>query len=148
MATGRFFAGGIVHKLSPSGVLFVSAILSLTGLLALSVAEGNWVYVAASVFALGVTYFWPTMLGFVSENVPNSGATGLAITGGAGMFSGFLFQPLLGKWYDSNLAEAGSELVAGQMTLKTVAILPAVLIVAFGFLYFYMQKIKRSRLRA
>ena len=148
MATGRYFAGGIVHKLSPSGVLLVSAILSLAGLLALSTAEGNWVYVAASVFALGVTYFWPTMLGFVSENVPNSGATGLAITGGAGMFSGFLFQPLLGKWYDSNLADGGSELVAGQMTLKTVAILPAILIVGFGFLYFYMQKIKRSRLRA
>ena len=144
MATGRYFAGGIVHRLSPSGVLLASAVLSLMGLLLLSRSQGVWVYVAASVFAVGVTYFWPTMLGFVSENIPASGATGLSLTGGAGMFSGFLFQPLLGKWYDSNLKAAGSELLAGQMTLKTVAILPAVLIVAFGLLFFYMQKKKKA----
>ena len=94
MATGRFFAGSVVHKLSPSGVLFASAVLSLVGLLLLSSAEGYMVYIAATVFALGVTYFWPTMVGFVSENIPTSGATGLALIGGAGMFSGFLFQPL------------------------------------------------------
>lgn len=145
MATGRYFAGGVVHKLSPSGVLLVSAILSLAGLLALSAAEGYWIYVAATIFAMGVTYFWPTMLGFVSENIPASGATGLALMGGAGMFSGSVFQTLLGKWYDSNLAEAGSEVLAGQMTLKTVAILPAILVVAFALLHFYMMRVRKVK---
>ena len=83
------------------------------------------------------------MIGFVSENIPASGAIGLSIVGGAGMFSGFIFQPLLGRWYDNNLVRTDDALSAGQMTLKTVAILPAILIVAFGFLYFYMLRKKR-----
>lgn len=144
MATGRYFAGGVVHKLSPSGVLLASAVLSLVGLLLLSYSTGYWAFGAAAVFAVGVTYFWPTMLGFVSENIPESGATGLALIGSAGMFSGFLFQPLLGKWYDSNLNETGSELIAGQLTLQTVAILPAILIVAFSVLIVVMRKRNRA----
>ena len=123
MATGRYFAGGVIHRISPSGVLLASAILSLIGLLLLGSAEGFMVYVAATVFAVGITYFWPTMIGFVSENIPASGAIGLSIVGGAGMFSGFIFQPLLGRWYDNNLVRTDDALSAGQMTLKTVAIL-------------------------
>src|SRR5690606_28845018 len=74
MALLRYRAGDIVHRLSPTGVLFASAIVSSIGLFWLSFAETMVVAIlAATVFAVGVCYFWPTMLGVVSERVPRSG---------------------------------------------------------------------------
>jgi MFS family permease len=67
MAVGRQFAGVFVHRLSPLGMLVLSAILSGLGLYAMSRTSGVMLYGAATVFALGVCFFWPTMLGFVSE---------------------------------------------------------------------------------
>jgi len=98
MAIGRSVAGPIVHRLSPSGVLLGSAIFSGIGLLLLSYASGYWSFGAAAVFAVGITYFWPTMLGFVNENIPKSGALGLAIMGGIGFLGGAIAQPLLGNF--------------------------------------------------
>ena len=72
MALGRSMAGPIVHRLSPSGVLLASAIFSGIGLYLLSISGGLWSFGAAAVFAIGITYFWPTMLGFVNENIPKS----------------------------------------------------------------------------
>jgi hypothetical protein len=92
------------------------------------------------IFALGVTYFWPTMLGFVAENIPQSGALGLSLMGGAGMFAVTLFQPLLGHWYDGQLAVTGDEVAAGAATLMNVALLPALLLVLFGGLFWHQKK--------
>ena len=61
-------------------------------------------YVAAIFFALGVAYFWPNMVGFIAEKVPLSGALGMSIIGGVGMFSTAIFQPIIGHWIDSNVA--------------------------------------------
>ncbi|MDR6560471.1 MULTISPECIES: MFS transporter [unclassified Arcicella] len=148
MAVGRYFAGPIVHSINPTGVLLASAIFTTIGVILLSQATGGMVYVSAVIFAVGVCYFWPTMIGFVAENLPRTGAFGLSIMGGMGMFSTSIFQPIIGSWIDDEkvkAAEAGltgdiAELTAGQATLVNMTIFPAILIFAFIGLYFYMRK--------
>ncbi|MYG82158.1 MAG: MFS transporter [Gemmatimonadetes bacterium] len=82
MALMRLGAGPVVHRLSPTGILLASAVLSGLGLLWLSYGTSvTSVFAAATVFAVGVCYFWPTMLGFVSERIPKSGALGLGLMG-------------------------------------------------------------------
>ncbi|WP_434036979.1 MFS transporter [Formosa sp. 4Alg 33] len=131
MALGRLFAGQVVHKLQPSGMLLYSAIFTFIGLWLLTITSGGMTFVAAAVFAVGVTFFWPTMLGFVAEYLPETGALGLSIMGGAGMFSVSLVLPIMGKLMDdANASEA----------LRTMSILPAILIVAFLGLNIYMKK--------
>ena len=127
MAVGRSFAGPIVHRYSASGMLLFSAIFSFIGLIMLSYSNGFMVYIAAIVFAIGVCFFWPTMLGFVAEEIPESGALGLSIIGGLGMFSVSIVLPLMGVFMDT-----GSQ---GSETLRYMSVLPAVLIVLFSFLY-------------
>lgn len=107
MAVLRFFAGTIVHKLSPTGTLVGSAILAGAGLFWLSYAETmTMALISATVFAVGVCYFWPTMLGVVSERVPKGGALALALMGGMGMLaSGSVCSPWLGKMADAYLPE-------------------------------------------
>jgi MFS family permease len=133
MALGRLFAGQVVHKLSPSGMLLYSAIFTFVGLWLLTISSGGMTFVAAAVFAIGVTFFWPTMLGFVAEYLPETGALGLSIMGGAGMFSVSLVLPIMGNLMDN--ASAGE-------ALRTMSILPAILIVAFLGLHIYMKKRK------
>lgn len=140
MALGRSVAGPIVHRLSPSGVLLGSAIFSGIGLFLLSISGGLWSFGAAAIFAIGITYFWPTMLGFVNENIPQSGALGLAIMGGIGFFGGGIAQPLIGKIYDMKFEQLGDSLAAGSSTLQFVIILTVVLTVAFTFLYIKQRK--------
>ena len=91
---------------------------------------------------MGITYFWPTMLGFVNENIPKSGALGLAIMGGIGFLGGAIAQPLLGKIYDLKFEELGDSLEAGSQTLQTVIVLTVVLTIAFTFLYMNQRKKK------
>ncbi len=107
MAVLRFFAGPFVHKFSPTGLLLCSSILGGTGLFMLSFAESiTMALSAATVFALGVCYFWPTMLGVVAERVPRGGALALAMMGGMGMLaSGMIASPLIGKVADDHLKD-------------------------------------------
>ena len=67
MAVGRYFAGPIIHAFNPAGVLLFSAIMAFLGIYLMSIASGPLVYAAAIIFALGVTYFWPTMIGFIGS---------------------------------------------------------------------------------
>jgi MFS family permease len=148
MAVGRFFAGPIVHKFNPAGVLLYSAIMTTIGIYSMSIATGNMVYVSALIFALGVTYFWPTMIGFVAENIPQSGALGMSVLGGVGMFGVSVWNPVIGSWIDQAREQALSasstpelaELAAGQATLANLSIFPLVLIFAFAGLMFYLRK--------
>ena len=102
MALLRYRAGAVVKQLAPTGVLLASAILSGVGLLTLSYVEtGLATFGAATVFAVGVCYFWPTMLGVVSERVPRSGALGLGLMGTVGMATvGLVTSPQMGKVAD------------------------------------------------
>ena len=140
MAVGRQLAGPIVHRLSPSGVLLASAVVSGIGIWLLSHSNGLWSFGAAAIFAVGICYFWPTMLGFVNENIPQSGALGLALMGGMGWLGGGISQPLLGRYYDIQFAALNDPLAAGSATLRVIAILTIILTVAFTFLYFRQRK--------
>jgi hypothetical protein len=102
MALMRYRAGNVVHRLSPTGLLVASAVLSGLGLLALSYVNSPvTVFAAATVFAVGVCYFWPTMLGVVSERVPRSGALGLGLMGTVGMATvGLVTAPQMGAVAD------------------------------------------------
>jgi putative MFS transporter len=152
MAIGRYFGGDIVHKFDQTGVLLGSAILTAIGIFLLSTQTGGMVYVAAVFFALGVCYFWPNMIGFVAEKIPLSGALGMSIVGGMGMFSSSIFQAIIGGWIDSSTAEQAAlgltgtdlELAAGQQTLTYMISFPAILIVLFTILYFWQRNAKVS----
>lgn len=152
MAIGRQFAGPIVHKLNPIGVLLLSAIIATGGIYLLSIATGGMIYVATAVFALGVCYFWPTMIGFIGEYQPKTGALGMSLMGGAGMFSVSIWNPIIGGWIDSSrtaaiaagIAPEEIELAAGQATLGYMALFPLTLVVAFGILFAMRSKVQKA----
>jgi hypothetical protein len=104
MFTLRFFAGPIVHKISPLGLLFCSAVLGTAGLYMMGMPFSNttWVWLAVvTVYGIGKTFYWPTMLGVISERYPQAGALALGISGGIGMLSaGLLGGPLIGYKQD------------------------------------------------
>ena len=132
MAVGRAFAGPINKLISTAGMLWFSAIVSFAGLQLLAGASGWFVWVAAAVFAVGITFFWPTTLAFISENKPESGAFGLSIMGGLGMLSVSVVLPIMGRVIEN---------AEGTQALRTMSILPAILIVLYGALFF----VRRSR---
>jgi MFS family permease len=150
MAVGRYFGGDIVHKFDQTGVLLGSAVLAAIGIFLFSTQTGPMVYVAAIFFALGVCYFWPNMIGFVAEKIPASGALGMSIVGGMGMFSTSIFQPIIGGWIDNSTVEQAAngltgtalDLAAGQQTLTYMISFPVVLIVLFTILYFWQRNLK------
>jgi MFS family permease len=100
----RFFAGPIVHHISPLGLLFISAVLGCTGLLLLGSSMNTTIgfcILAATVYGFGKTFLWPTMLGVVSERFPRGGALTLGVVGGVGMLSaGLLGGPGIGYKQD------------------------------------------------
>ncbi|WP_020472894.1 MFS transporter [Zavarzinella formosa] len=104
MFTLRFFAGPIVHQISPLGLLFFSATLGTAGLymLGLDFSSSTWPWIAAvTVYGIGKTFYWPTMLGVISERFPKGGALALGISGGIGMISaGMLGGPGIGYKQD------------------------------------------------
>ncbi|MDB5149714.1 MAG: transporter [Mucilaginibacter sp.] len=165
---GRAFASPIVHRLAPQGVLLISAILSALGIYLMVHLHGDAIYFAAVVFGLGVAFFWPCMIGFVAENLPRTGAVGLNLMGGAGMFGVSIYMMFMGGFYDiimvSKLpagasldtyrsAPAGSDMAkafdaarsaAGPEVLNTTLIIPVVLIIAFVGLVIYMRSRKKT----
>ena len=108
MAVLRFFAGPISHKLSALGLLAVSSILAIIGLYTLGGAVGiAAIFIAATVYAFGKTFFWPTMLGVVSEQMPKGGALSLNAISGIGMLAvGTLGFPYIGALQAEKAIEA------------------------------------------
>ncbi len=168
MVVGRGFAGPVVHRLSPTGVLLGSAIFSAMGLYILGHTSGNMLFAGALIFGIGVCYFWPTMLGFVSENLPKTGAVGINLMGGAGMFAVSLYMMFMGGVYDNKILKhlpAGADLkiynsgnatadmkaalaeankAAGPQIINTTLIIPIVLVIAFSGLFIYMRNKKKG----
>ncbi len=148
MALGRSFAGPVVHRLNPNGMLIFSSLFSGIGLILLSMVSGPVAFGAAFIFAIGICFFWPTMLGFVSEYLPDTGALGLSLMGGAGMFSTSFIVPIMGRWYDGFRADAiasgatgaAADAAAGSDTFLKVAIMPAILLVIFTLIYLNRRK--------
>ncbi len=167
MVIGRAFAGPIVHRLAPHGVLLMSAIIATLGLYMLGNTSGNMIFLGAVVFGIGVCYFWPTMLGFVSEYLPKTGAVGLNLIGGAGMFAVSLYMMFMGGFYDKLIAKKlpdGADLkvyngpdatadmktalgeanaAAGPEIINATLVIPVILIVFFTGLYIYMRNKKK-----
>ena len=100
----RFFAGPIVHKLSPIGLLIASSVLAIAGLFALSKTGDSGlglIVAAATLYAFGKTFFWPTMLGVTSEQCPKGGSLSLNAISGIGMIAvGILGFPFIGQLQD------------------------------------------------
>ncbi|HTN09154.1 MFS transporter [Agriterribacter sp.] len=149
MAVGRFFGGPVTHALGQTGVLLGGAIFALIGIYMFSTVTGSMAYVAAIFFAIGVCFFWPTMVGAVAQRVPLSGALGMSIIGGVGMFSTAIWQPIIGNWIDQDKAAVATtgltgdqlELIAGQATLSKMVAFPAILIVLFIIFFFWQKKV-------
>ena len=140
MALGRGLAKPVLKMVSPQLLLLISATLAALGIYLLGTLTGDALFLAAIIFGMGVCFFWPTMLGFVNTNLPATGAIGLNLMGGAGMFAVSVYTIFMGRYYDSIVAKAGgSNATAGQQVLHTTLIIPCILIVAFIGLVVYMR---------
>ena len=149
MAVGRYFAGPLIHALNPLGVLLFGAVGTALGLFLMATVTGGMVYVAAIIFAIGVCYFWPTMIGVTAQYVPRSGALGMSLVGAAGMFALTIWNPVIGSWIDgarktaeeTGLTGDAVELAAGQGALSQLVAFPLILIVSFAIMFALRKRI-------
>ena len=152
MAVGRFFAEPVVRAFGQTGVLLGGAILTAIGIYMFSSVTGPMAYVATVIFAIGICYFWPVMVGAAAQRVPKSGALGMSIIGGAGMFSSAIFQPVIGSWIDSARAQNAAagltgnalELATGQDAMLKMLTFPSLLIVLFLIFFFWQKKRQKT----
>ena len=103
----RFFAGPIVHQLAPLSLLALSSGVAVLGLYSLGSVSGmGLIFGAATIYGLGKTFFWPAMLGVVSERFPQGGALTLNMVSGCGMLAvGILGAPWLGFVQDRGIQQ-------------------------------------------
>ena len=154
MFVARHFAGPLVHKLSPIGLLWFSSLLALLGLFALSIANSPAMGIlAATVWGCGVCFMWPTMLATASERFPRGGALLMGLMGTAGMLSIQFVLPWMGRIFDTKSSQlaggdealkamGGDQLeaikgAAAQASFQSVMIFPAILLVVFGAIWVY-----------
>ena len=160
----RYFAGPLAHRLSPIGLLCLSSLLAAGGIFLLSIANSPVTgLLAATVWAIGVCYMWPTMLAVTSERFPKGGAFLMGIMGSAGNLAIFFVLPQLGKFFDTaKLEKAGgapafdalqksatsgdvasvtqlNEILsfASTSAFQKIIILPIILLVVFGAIYLW-----------
>jgi MFS family permease len=129
----RTFGSGIAHK-NPIGTLFVCSILTGLGLYWLGSLQAGTsavvAFAAATLFGVGKSYFWPTMIGVTAEQFPRGGALLISLMGGTGMLSVAVALPLMGARID-RLGPAAA--------LQMVAVLGGILAVIFGGMYMYFK---------
>ena len=120
----RLFAGSVLHQVSPLALLVISSVLAIFGLYFLSISTGWYIFLAATLYGLGKTFFWPTTLGVVAEQTPRGGALTLNAVSGIGMLTvGMLGAPIIGAFQSNSQIEqmqASQELAeAAPATLLT-----------------------------
>jgi MFS family permease len=129
----RTYFAGVAHR-SPIGTLIVCSVLSAVGLYWLGSLQPGAspviAFAAATIFGVGKTYFWPTMLGVTAEQFPRGGALLISLMGGAGMLSTAIVLPIMGARIDRLGAGAALQLVGG---------LGVILAIIFGGLYIYFR---------
>lgn len=147
----RHFAGALDHRFSDMGLLFICTLPAALGLYLLATANSPITAVAAAtLWAFGVCFMWPTMLAAVSRRFPRSGPWGIGLVGFAGAMAIYFVLPELGKIYDeAKLMKAGGQeafaalqpgspemhtvlAYAAETSFKTIAVIPLVLFVIFG----------------
>ena len=138
----RFFFGGVVHKFSPFLVLTICSVFAFVGLYWLghlelpaagqkaSTGAVLTAFAAATIFGIGKTYFWPTMLGITSELFPKGGALLMNLMGGVGMLAIAVVLPIMGSKLDVGGAGAA---------LRAVSVLPIILFFVFLALHLGFQ---------
>jgi fucose permease len=151
----RNFAGPLVNKLSPVGVLWFSCLGASLGLYGLSIANSPVsALIAATIWGTGVCYMWPTMLATASERFPRGGALLMGLMGTAGTLSIQFVLPMMGAIFDHKKIEVaggdaafnalppGPELdrilgIAAQASFRDVAVLPAILLIVFAGIWLH-----------
>jgi MFS family permease len=117
----RHFAGALGRAISPVGILLVSSILTGIGLYLLSTATTGWTaFGYATIYGVGIAYFWPTMLGVTSERFPKGGALLLCLMGSAGNLAISQILPIMGGIYDQSAVAHLKELPAAPPTAYVV----------------------------
>ncbi|MEY4270006.1 MAG: hypothetical protein RLZZ58_1222 [Pseudomonadota bacterium] len=159
----RHFAGPLAHRFSDMGLLLICTVPAALGLYLLSVANSpTTALVAATLWAIGVCFMWPTMLAAASRRFPRSGPWGIGLIGFAGALASYFVLPQLGKIYDNaKLEQAGGKAAfdalkpgsaemqsvlayAGEISFQTIAIIPVVLFFIFGAVWFFERGKKTS----
>ena len=146
----RHFAGALEHRLSDMGLLWLCTIPAAIGLYLLSIASSPFTaMVAATLWAFGVCFMWPTMLAAAARRYPRGGPWSIGVIGFAGAMAIYFVLPEIGKIYDRAKLEAaggaenfaalqpGAELqrvlaYAAEQSFQVIAIIPAVLFFIFG----------------
>jgi MFS family permease len=123
----RQFFGGVSHRVSPVGLIAVTALPAAAGLYLFShAASPATAFAAAAFLAVGTAFWWPTMLGITSERFPRGGALALAIIGGTGSFATAIAGPVMGYLNDR---------FGPREMLAIWAILPVVISLIFLTIY-------------
>lgn len=157
----RHFAGALEHRFSDMGLLLICTVPAAIGLYLLSLANSPvTALLAATVWALGVCFMWPTMLAAVSRRYPRSGSWGIGLVGFAGAMAIWFVLPQLGAIYDrAKLAKAGGEAAfaalqpgsaglhevlafAAERSFQTIALIPVALFFIFGAVWLAERKRK------
>lgn len=159
----RHFAGSICKHVSSVGLMWLSALFAAIGLFALSRANSPvTAFLAATVWAVGVCYMWPTMVAITAERFPRGGALFMGLMGfGGGMAIQFAL-PVMGRVFDqAKITAAGGveqlaalsgeplDLVlqkAAVESFQSVAIVPVLLLPIFGTIWLVDVK-KKQRLK-
>tara|TARA_B100000925_G_scaffold178125_1_gene134426 strand:- start:4534 stop:5718 length:1185 start_codon:yes stop_codon:yes gene_type:complete len=139
MTFGRGIAAPVVERFSTTGMLLFSAVFTTIGLYMMGTMDGSMLFVSAFVFGIGVTYFWPTMIGFVATYLPSTGAVGMAVLGAAGMFAVSIYMQFMGGFYDE-LMVGLSEVEAGRKVIMTTLYIPVTLIAIFAGIHLYIRR--------
>ena len=123
----RQFGHNVSHKVAPTALIAITAVIAAFGLYMFSHAtDVVSAFAWAGVFAIGIAFWWPTMLGITSERFPRSGALGLAVIGATGSFATAISGPVMG-WL--------SERYGTEQVLPIWSALPLLLIAIFGAIY-------------
>ena len=117
----RFQAGVLTSRFSPPTILVISSFFSFCGLMALSFSAGAIVWFAFILYAVGQTFYWPTVLGFVAERFPKGGALTLNTVSAIGLLSvGIIGTPIMGAFSDNhtvnNVQSVSEEIYAEAKT--------------------------------
>jgi hypothetical protein len=147
----RHFAGPLEHRFSDMGLLCICTLPAAAGLYLLATANSPFTaIVAATLWAIGVCFMWPTMLAAVARRYPRSGSWGIGIVNFAGALAIYLVLPEIGKIYDAAKlekaggAEAFAALQSGsagmhevlahaaEVSFKTISVIPLALFFIFG----------------
>ena len=103
----RLFAGPLVHRFSPLGLLALCSVVAAVGLYSLSIATGIGILLAATLYGLGKSFFWPTSIGLVAEQFPKGGAVTMNVVAGVGMLAvGIVGSVLLGSIQDRAIGKS------------------------------------------